>query len=66
MKRVSIPLAMALAVFLGSCADPLERRSTEEVGAQLERGVTGQGQIGPINREEDDTANEHAVPQTHP
>jgi hypothetical protein len=66
MKRVSILLAMAMAALLGSCADPLEKRSTDEVGAQLQRGVTGQGQIGPINREEDDTANEHAVPQTHP
>jgi hypothetical protein len=50
----------------GGCADPLEKRSTEEVEGQLERGVTGQGQLGPINRTEDDQAAEHSVPQTHP
>ncbi len=66
MERLSILLAVAWMLFGGSCADPLEQRSTGEVQAQLERGVTGQGQIGPINRTQDDQANEHAVPQTHP
>jgi hypothetical protein len=32
----------------------------------LERGVTGQGTVGPIEREANDPANEHGVPQTHP
>jgi hypothetical protein len=32
----------------------------------LERGVTGQGQIGTEQREPGDPANEHGVPQTHP
>jgi hypothetical protein len=66
MEPLPILLAMVLALFIVSCADPLEHRGSEEVGAQLERGVTGQGQIGPMNRVENDTANEHAVPQTHP
>ena len=51
---------------MGGCADPLEQRSTEEVGGQLQRGVTGQGTIGPIDRPADDPAGEHGVPQTHP
>jgi hypothetical protein len=29
------------------CADPLEQRSTEEVGEQLERGISGQGKLIP-------------------
>jgi len=66
MERLSILLAIAWMLIGGGCADPLEQRSTGEVQAQLERGVTGQGQIGPINRMQDDQANEHAVPQTHP
>ena len=66
MKRVFILLAMAMAILLGSCADPLEKRNTEEVGAQLQRGVTGQGTIGPEQREPGDPANEHGIPQTHP
>ena len=53
-------------LIVGGCADPLEQRTTEEVGGQLQRGVTGQGTIGPEERAPDDPAGEHAVPQTHP
>jgi hypothetical protein len=28
--------------------------------------VTGQGQLGPMNRMEGDEAAKHSVPQTHP
>ena len=48
MKPLSIICAFALIA--GGCADPLEQRSTEEVGGQLERGVTGQGTVGPLER----------------
>ena len=51
---------------MAGCADPLEQRSAQEVEGQLERGVTGQGQLGPMNRPPGDQADEHAVPQTHP
>ena len=65
MKPLSIALVMAwLAV--GGCADPLEQRSTQEVQEQLERGVTGQGTLGPLERSSDDPAAQHSVPQTHP
>jgi hypothetical protein len=66
MKRTFLPLALIGALFSVSCADPLEKRSGEEVQGQIERGVTGQGRIGPENRVPDDPANEHAVPQNHP
>jgi hypothetical protein len=48
------------------CADPLEKRTGDEVGSQLQRGLTGQGQIVPQEREPGDPAGEHGVPQTHP
>jgi len=64
MKPLSIICACAL--FAGGCADPLEQRSPDEVGSQLQRGVTGQGTIGPQERPENDPAGEHAIPQTHP
>ena len=51
---------------VAGCADPLEQRSTEEVQGQLERGVTGQGTLGPLERSPDDPAAQHSVPQTHP
>jgi hypothetical protein len=66
MKRMSIWFAIACALVAGGCADPLEQRSSQEVEDQLERGVTGQGKLGPMNRTEGDQADEHGVPQTHP
>ena len=66
MKRISIVFALAGALLLAACADPLEKRSTEEVQGQLQRGVTGQGTLGPIERPPGDQANEHGVPQNHP
>lgn len=61
------PLLFLLALlFIAGCADPMEKRKTGEVGDQLQRGVTGQGQIGPVEREPGDPANEHGIPTTHP
>jgi hypothetical protein len=66
MKPLSILFAIGWMVMALGCADPLEQRKGSEVQDQLERGVTGQGQIGPIERSTDDPAGEHGVPQTHP
>jgi hypothetical protein len=62
---MSILLVIACLV-VGSCADPLEQRTTQEVQGQFERGVTGQGTLGPLERPPGDPAGEHSVPQTHP
>jgi hypothetical protein len=34
--------------------------------SQFQRGITGQGQLGPEPRDAGDPAAEHGVPQTHP
>jgi hypothetical protein len=47
MKRKSILWLIGCALIAGGCADPLEQRSTEEVGSQLKRGISGQGQLVP-------------------
>jgi hypothetical protein len=65
MKRVSILLVIACLI-VGGCADPMEQRTTQEVQGQFERGVTGQGTLGPLERSPGDPAIEHGVPQTHP
>jgi hypothetical protein len=65
MKRMSI-LFLIACLAAGGCADPLEQRSTEELQGQVERGVTGQGQLTPIERAPGDPASEHSVPETHP
>jgi hypothetical protein len=61
MKLLSIVSLAAFSLFALGCADPLEERTTDEVGSQLQRGITGQGQIGPINRSPDDPASKHSV-----
>jgi hypothetical protein len=66
MKRMAILFLIAWMLVVGGCADPMEQRSTEEVGGQFQRGVTGQGTIGPVERSSTDPAGEHGVPQTHP
>ena len=66
MKRVSILLVVVGTLIAGGCADPIEQRSAQEVQGQFERGVTGQGTLGPIERPPDDPAGQHSVPQTHP
>ena len=47
MKRISILLVIGCGLLASGCADPLEQRTTEEVGAQLKRGISGQGQLVP-------------------
>jgi len=47
MKRMSILLAIGCGLLAGGCADPLEQRTTEEVGSQFKRGISGQGQLVP-------------------
>ena len=65
MKPFSLALVIACLAVVG-CTDPLEQRTTGEVQGQLQRGVTGQGTLGPLERSPDDPAAEHSVPQTHP
>jgi len=66
MRPLPIFFATAFTASLLGCADPLEQRGGNEVQSQLQRGVTGQGQIVPEQREPGDPAAEHGVPQTHP
>lgn len=65
MKHLSILLIFAW-LSAGGCADPMEQHSAQEVQGQFERGVTGQGTLGPIERPPEDPAGQHSVPQTHP
>jgi len=65
MKLLSIVSLFAILMFAPGCSDPLEERSTDEVGSQLQRGITGQGKLGPVDRPEDDPAAQHSIPQGH-
>jgi hypothetical protein len=58
MKALSTVLLLALLFFAAGCADPLEERSGQEVGNQLQRGVTGGGKLGEIQRPPGDPASQ--------
>jgi hypothetical protein len=66
MRPLSILFAIGCMLIAGGCADPLEQQSGQEVQSRLQRGLTGQGEIVPEQREPGDPAGEHGVPQTHP
>jgi hypothetical protein len=66
MTPWSFLLSFVFALLAFGCADPLEQRTGNEVQSQLQRGISGEGQIGPEPREAGDPAAEHGVPQTHP
>ena len=65
MKPLAILLAIALLALSG-CTDPLEQRTGQEMQEQFGRGITGQGSLGPMERDPNDPAGAHSVPQTHP
>jgi hypothetical protein len=53
MKRL-FALSLSISILaLGSCADEGEKISGQEVGEHLQRGVSGQGQLGGIDRTDD-------------
>jgi hypothetical protein len=64
MKLLSMVSLAAALLLVAGCADPLEERTSDEVGAQLQRGITGQGRIGPVQRADDDPAAQHSLPGT--
>jgi hypothetical protein len=53
MKRALASVASAGALFLGSCADELEQPTTQEVQQRFQRGISGEGRIGPLDRSDD-------------
>ena len=54
MKAFSIAFFLATAsLLLIGCADPLEQPTVQEVPGKLQRGITGQGTLGPLDRSDD-------------
>jgi len=51
LKRLFAALVSASTLVIGGCAG--ETPPAEEVGEQFQRGVTGEGQLGPIDRSDD-------------
>ncbi|HKP05035.1 MAG TPA: hypothetical protein VJU77_16910 [Chthoniobacterales bacterium] len=53
MKALSIAFFILTALFLGGCADPLEKSLGQEAGEKFKRGIRGEGTLGPMNRDDD-------------
>ena len=53
LKAFSIAFCIASAILLGSCADPLEKPVMQEVPEKFQRGITGNGTLGPMDRTDD-------------
>jgi hypothetical protein len=54
LKAISVAFLVVSAAFLlGGCADPLEQATVQEVPAKLQRGITGNGTLGPVDRSDD-------------
>ena len=57
----SIAFCIASAILLGGCADPLEKPVVQEAQEKFQRGITGNGTLGPVDRSDDPT-----IRETHP
>jgi hypothetical protein len=66
MKRAFASVAIALA--LAGCADTLEQPSSQEMGEHFQRGIKGEGTIGPRDRTDDPyvRANDPSAPAPRP
>jgi hypothetical protein len=53
LKAFSIAFCIASAILVGGCADPLEKPIGDEAAEKFKRGIRGEGQLGPIDRSDD-------------
>jgi len=61
LRLKAISIAFCFALLLSGCADPLEKPLVNEVPEKLQRGIRGEGTLGPIDRSDDPY-----IKQTHP
>jgi hypothetical protein len=55
LKALSTAFCLASAILAAGCADPLEKPVGQEAGEKFQRGITGHGTLGPIDRSTDPT-----------
>jgi hypothetical protein len=51
-------LVLGAALFFCGCADPLEKGTVQEVPEKFQRGFTGNGTLGPMDRSDDPSIRE--------
>ena len=65
LKALSAAFCIASAILAAGCADPLEKPMAQEAGEKFQRGITGHGTLGPIERPYDPSKPPEPDPQ-HP
>ncbi len=65
LKAFFIAFGIASAILLGSCADPLEKPPAQEASEKFQRGIRGEGTLGPMDRT-DDPYVKPSISDTHP
>jgi hypothetical protein len=53
LKALSAAFCIASAILLGACADPIEKPPAQEAGEKFQRGIRGEGTLGPVDRTDD-------------
>src|SRR5262245_49273440 len=66
LKALTVSFSIATMVLIGGCADPLEKPLTQEAGEKFQRGITGHGSLGPIDRPNDPTFKSPSAAPTNP
>jgi hypothetical protein len=64
LKALSAAFCIASAMLAVGCADPLEKPVTQEAGEKFQRGITGHGELGPMDRPDD--PNKKSSESPHP
>ncbi len=65
LKALSAAFCIASAILAAGCADPLEKPMAQEAGEKFQRGITGHGTLGPMDRSNDPSKPPQQDPQ-HP
>ncbi|MGI8482434.1 MAG: hypothetical protein ACR2MF_10295 [Chthoniobacterales bacterium] len=66
LKALSIAFCLGSAVLVGGCADPLEKPIGQEAQEHFQRGISGQGELGNIDRSDDPYVKPREGGSAHP
>jgi len=66
LKALSALFCTASALLTFGCADPLEKPITQEASEKFQRGITGHGTLGPMDRSDDPNFKPSEPDSQHP
>jgi len=66
LKALSVVVCITSVMLIIGCADPLEKPITQEASEKFQRGITGHGTLGPIDRSNDSNFKPSEPDSQHP